>query len=115
MPPSLSPGSLAATHKIFQDAEAKAADGGLPAGHAVQIGLMLESSELPRIVDLLGWLPPRARGAVGEGIVAGFELHLRCLERLAGASGRADLAEKARALQAMARGIAQRHAASPHP
>lgn len=115
LPPGLAPGSMAATQKILQDAEQKAADDNLPAGDAVQLALMLESSELPRIIDLFGWLPEPAKTSVGSGIVAGLEEHLACLERMAVASGRPDVAEKSRALQAMARGIAQRHAASPHP
>ncbi len=107
-PPSLTPGAWDAARKILEDAERKAADGGLPAGEAAQLALVLESSELPRIADLLAWLPGRARASIGSGIAAGLEAHLQCLERLAAASGRADVAEKARALQALARNIAKR-------
>jgi hypothetical protein len=104
-PPSLTPGSLDATRKILEDAERKAADGTLPPGEAAQLALVLESSELPRIMDLLAWLPDRAKASVGSGIAAGLEEHLRCLERLAGACARADVAEKARALQALTRAL----------
>ena len=108
VPPSLTPGSLDATRAILQNADQKAADGTLPAGEAVQLALLLESSELPRIMDILAWLPGRAKASVGSGIAAGLEGHLQCLERLAHASGRADVAEKSRALQALARGITRR-------
>ncbi len=107
VPPHLTPGSLAATQKILQDAEQKAAEGSLPAGEAVQLALLLESSELPRIAELLGWLPGRAKASAGSGIAAGLEEHLRCLERLATASARTDVAEKARALQGLARNLAR--------
>lgn len=110
-PPSLTPGSLDATRAILQNAEQKAADGTLLAGEAVQLALLLESSELPRIADLLAWVPSRARASVGSGIAAGLEAHLQCLERLAAASGRADVAGKARALQTIAKAIAQQAAA----
>jgi len=113
--PNLTPGAMAATEKIIATAEQRAADGSLSPGDAAQLALLLESGELPRIVDLLARLPAPARAALGQGMIAGTEDHLHCLERLAATSGRADVAEKARALQAMARGIAQRHAASPHP
>ncbi len=108
VPPQLTPGSLAATQKVLQDAEQKAAEGTLPAGEAVQLALLLESSELPRVTELLAWLPRRAKASVGSGIAAGLEGHLQCLERLAAVSGRPDVAEKARSLQALAKTVAQR-------
>jgi hypothetical protein len=105
VPPQLTPGSLAATQKILQDAEQKASEGNLPAGEAAQLALLLESSELPRVSELLGWLPGRAKASVGSGIAAGLEEHLGCLERLAAASGRPDVAEKSRALQGLTRSL----------
>lgn len=104
-PPSLAPGSLDAARAVLQSAERKATEGVLPAGEAVQLALVLESSELPRIMDLLAWVPGRAKGSVTTGVAAGLEAHLQCLERLATASGRADVAEKARALHAVARDL----------
>ena len=104
-PPSLAPGSLDAARAVLQSAERKAAEGILPAGEAVQLALVLESSELPRIMDLLAWVPGRTKGSVTTGIVASLGAHLQCLERLATASGRSDVAEKARGLQALARNL----------
>jgi hypothetical protein len=110
-PASLAPGALDASRRIFADAERKAAEGSLGPGEAAQLALLIESGELPRIADLLGWLTGRARASVGSGVAAGLQAHLECVERLAVASGRADVAEKSRGLQGLARTIAQRHAA----
>lgn len=82
--PSASP---AATEGSLAALEARAAGGALTPAEAVQAALTLEQEELPRIRQILGALPPPARGSVLGGLVQGLPAHYACLGRLAARGG----------------------------
>ncbi|HSB69494.1 MAG TPA: hypothetical protein VLT62_09195 [Candidatus Methylomirabilis sp.] len=89
-----------ATERLYQAAEAAA--GGLDLAAAVETAFRLEQNELPWIRILLASLAGRARASILTGVLPAFSTHLDCLETLSTMSGRSDLTEKIRALQAEA-------------
>ena len=88
-----------ATERLYQAAEAAAA-GGLDLAAADETAFRLEQHELPWIRILLVSLVGRARASILTGVLPVFSTHLDCLETLATLSGRSDLTDQIRALQA---------------
>ena len=102
------PQAVEVTDRALADAEGRARAGTITAGEAVELALALESGELPRIEDLLAWLPPRALASVREAVTGPLEGHFTCLARIAELSGRADLAAEIAGLRAKAQALRDR-------
>lgn len=94
-----------AVDRFLAEAEARAKEGKLTPGEAVQIAIALEGGELPRIEDLLTWLPPRALATLRETVTGPLEGHFACLARIAKLSGRGDLIPEIEPLKAKARAL----------
>jgi hypothetical protein len=99
------PQAVEAADRSLAEAEGRAKAGTLTAGEAVEIAVALESGELPRIEDLLGWLPPRALASVRDAITGPLEAHFACLARLAELSARRDLIPEIERLRTKAQAL----------
>jgi hypothetical protein len=102
---TIDPRALEEPDRLLAEAEARAKAGSLSPGEAVEVACAIERGEIPRIGDLLAWLPPRALAPVRETVVGSLEGHLACLGRIAGLSRRGDLTAQIERLTLEARAL----------
>lgn len=100
--PELTLAGLDALAAQLRQLEEAAAQPGLSLEEAVELTLVWEELELPRILDLLPALPEPARDKVRKGMVGESEPHYADLLELMKAAGAGGLTERVEALRARA-------------
>jgi len=95
----MEPAALEALAAKLDQLEAAAEQSGLALQEAVELTLSWEELELPRIVELLSYLPEPVRGRVRTGLMGESARHYADLLGLVNAAGVADLAERVEALR----------------
>jgi len=100
---AVTPESLDALSARMDAIEQDAGRPGVALAEAVALSVSWEELELPRILEILPHLPPKAHGSVLAGMVAEAAEHYRLLSELARAVGAPGVAERVAALAEEAR------------
>jgi len=103
-PPAATSESLDMLARRMGEIEDRAADPGTTLSTAVSLTVAWEELELPRVLELLPYLPAKAQGRVLAGMIGEAPEHYRLLSELAVAAGGAQDTERIAALASIARG-----------